>query len=189
MRRSRGPRGPLPISLLFPSHSGRKSHVWLTGTPQVYLQGFILCGTSPTTLQQLGRDEVPSWKTFPQGIPRAPRLLRFLSQGFYQPKGIATLQPPNPGRKGEGASPKEGTRAEPPDHSLPSGHLHAHTSPLHHGQGAKCADPEPKRSPWRVWVQEEAPTSPVALSKTRQKPQNPEVLFLQWIFCEPHVQE
>ncbi|XP_072775487.1 uncharacterized protein [Taeniopygia guttata] len=38
------PPGPLPISLLFPSHSirrGRKSHVWLTGKPQVYLQGFI----------------------------------------------------------------------------------------------------------------------------------------------------
>lgn len=35
--------------------------------------------------------------------------------------------PQNPGEEGEGASPQEDTRAEPPHHSHPSGHLRVHS--------------------------------------------------------------
>lgn len=118
----------------------------------------------------------PSHREFPE--PQAccdPSPRDFIHWGDCNPPALQIQ-----GRKEREHHPRVRTTTPFP----PSGHHRVHISPQpsHHAQGAKCADPEAKRSPWHPREQEEAPTSPVTLSKTGQKPRNPKVLLLQWIF-------
>lgn len=142
-----------------------------------------MSGTSPIRMNS--PPGPPSPREFPEPQARCdPSPRDFISQGDCSPPA-----PQIQGRKEREHHPRR-TQGQnhhsipsPLDISVPTAGTSPATSPLHQPHGAKCADPEPNRSPRHVRVQEEAPTSPVTLSKTRQKPRNPEVLLLQWIFC------